>query len=130
MARVKRGFKARRRRNRVLKQTEGFWGGRKNRFRQAVEVLHRAWQYAYVGRKLRKRDFRRLWITRINAAARQNDTTYSRLIHDLKAADVELDRKVLSEIAVKDPAAFSAITAVAKSVNENEKLIRRIARKG
>ena len=114
MARVKRGFKARRRRNRVLKQTEGFFGGRKNRFRQAVEVLNKAWVYAYTGRKLRKRNFRRLWITRINAAARQNGTTYGRLIHSLKTSGIELDRKVLSDIAIHDPAAFSAVVDASK----------------
>ncbi len=114
MARVKRGFKARRRRNRVLKQTEGYWGGRKNRFRQAIEVLHKAWSYAYVGRKLRKRDFRRLWITRINAAARLNGTTYGRLIHALKKAEIGLDRKVLSDIAIHDPAGFTAVVEVAQ----------------
>src|SRR4029453_16568486 len=104
MARVKRGFKARRRRNRILKQAEGFWGPRKNRFKQAREVLHKAWQYAYVGRKRRKRDFRRLWIARINAAARQHGMSYGRLIHALKQARIELDRKVLSDIAIHDPA--------------------------
>ena len=114
MARVKRGFKARRRRNRVLKQTEGFWGGRKNRFRQAVEVLRKAWVYAYVGRKQRKRDFRRLWITRINAAARDNGTSYSRLINGLKKADIVLDRKVLSDIAIHDPATFKVVVETAK----------------
>jgi len=111
MARVKRGFVARRRRNRVLKQTEGFWGGRKNRFRQAIECLHKSWQYAYVGRKQRKREIRRLWIVRINAAARQNGTTYSRLMHGLKVAGVELDRKVLSDLAIHDPSGFSAVVA-------------------
>jgi large subunit ribosomal protein L20 len=115
MARVKRGFKARRRRNRVLNQTEGFWGGRKNRFRQAIECLHKAWSYAYVGRKQRKRIFRRLWITRINAAARLNGTTYGRLMHGLKQADVQLDRKVLSDLAVTDPTAFTAVVNAAKS---------------
>ena len=114
MARVKRGFKARRRRNRVLKQTEGYWGGRKNRFRQAVEVLHKAWHYAYAGRKLRKRDFRRLWITRINAAARLNGTTYGRLIHNLKSATIDLDRKVLADIAVHDPEGFAAVVDTAR----------------
>jgi large subunit ribosomal protein L20 len=113
MPRAKRGFKARRRRNRVLKQTEGFFGGRKNRFRQAVEVLRHAWEYAYIGRRLRKRDFRRLWIARINAAARLNGTTYSRLISGLKKAGVELDRKILSDLAVRDPSAFTAVTSVA-----------------
>lgn len=109
MARVKRGFKARRRRNRVLKQAEGFWGGRKSRYRQAVEVLHKAWHYAYAGRRLRKRDFRRLWITRINAAARDNGTTYGQLMHGLKQASIDLDRKVLADLAVHDPAAFTAV---------------------
>ncbi len=113
MARVKRGFKARRRRNRVLKQTEGFWGGRKNRFRQAVEVLRKSWVYAFIGRKLRKRDFRRLWITRINAAARLNGLSYGKLIHSLKLAGITLDRKVLSDIAIHDPAAFTAVVTAA-----------------
>ena len=113
MARVKRGYVARRRRNRVLNQTEGFWGGRKNRFRQAQEVLHKAWKYAYVGRKLRKRDMRRLWITRINAAARLNGTTYGRLIHGLKKNEIGLDRKVLSDIAIHDPEGFKAVVNAA-----------------
>lgn len=114
MARVKRGFKARRRRNRVLKQTEGYWGGRKNRFRQAVEVLHKAWHYAYGARRLRKRDFRRLWIVRINAAARQNGTTYGRLVHGLKTAAIGLDRKVLADIAIHDPEGFTAVVDAAR----------------
>ena len=114
MARVKRGFVARRRRNRVLKQTEGYFGGRKNRHRQAVEVLHKAWKYAYTGRKLRKREMRRLWITRINAAARLNGTTYGRLINGLKNANIGLDRKALSDLAITDPAAFKAVVDLAK----------------
>jgi len=113
MPRVKRGFKARRRRNRVLNQVEGFFGGRKNRFRQAVEVLRHSWEYGYISRRLKKRDFRRLWIARINAAARTNGTSYSRLISALKTAQVALDRKVLSEIAIHDPAAFSSVAALA-----------------
>lgn len=121
MARVKRGFKARRRRNRVLKQTEGFWGGRKNRFRQAIEVLHKSWQYAYVGRKHRKREMRRLWITRINAAARTNGTTYGRLINGLKLAGISLDRKVLSDLAIHDPAAFGAVVTAAKPAAKQAK---------
>ncbi len=115
MARVKRGLKARRRRNRILKQTEGFWGGRKNRFRQAREVLHKAWSYAYVGRKRRKRDFRRLWIARINAGAKLNGTCYSRLMHGLKVASIDLDRKVLSDIAIHDPATFTALVEASKT---------------
>jgi large subunit ribosomal protein L20 len=111
--RIKRGFKARRRRNRVLKQCEGFWGGRKNRFKQAREVLHKSWIYAYVGRKRRKRDMRGLWITRINAAARQLGTTYGRLVHGLKKAGVALDRKMLSDLAAREPAGFAAVVAAA-----------------
>jgi large subunit ribosomal protein L20 len=113
MARVKRGFKARRRRNRVLKQCEGFWGGRKNRHRQAVEVLRKSWVYAYIGRKQKKRDFRKLWITRINAAARLNGVSYGKLVHRLKLAGIALDRKVLSDIAIHDPAAFKAVVTAA-----------------
>jgi large subunit ribosomal protein L20 len=113
MPRIKRGFKARRRRNRVLNQVEGQFGGRKNRFRQAVEVLRHAWEYGYISRRLKKRDFRRLWIARINAAARLNGTTYSRLIAGLKKASITLDRKVLSEIAIHDPASFGAVSKLA-----------------
>ena len=113
MPRVKRGFKARRRRNRVLNRTEGYFGGRKNRFRQAVEVMRHAWEYGYISRRLKKRDFRRLWVARINAAARLNGTTYSRLIHALKKAGIALDRKILSEIAIHDPAGFGAVAQLA-----------------
>ena len=113
MPRVKRGSKARRRRNRVLNQTEGYHLGRKNRFRQAVEVLRHAWEYGYISRKLKKRDFRRLWIVRINAAARINGTSYSRLISGLKKLGVALDRKILSEIAIHDPASFGAVAKLA-----------------
>src|SRR3954469_22923267 len=109
MARVKRGFKARRRRNRILKAAEGFFGGRKNRFRQAVEVVRHSWEYGYISRKLKKRDFRRLWITRINAAARLNGTTYSRLVNGLKKVGIALDRKILADIAVHDLASFGAV---------------------
>ena len=109
MARAKRGFKARRRRNRILKQAEGFFLGRKNRFRQAVEVVRHAWEYGYVSRALKKRDFRRLWIVRINAAARTAGTSYSRLISGLKKANIGLDRKILSDLAIVDPAAFTKV---------------------
>ncbi|HLV67820.1 MAG TPA: 50S ribosomal protein L20 [Polyangiaceae bacterium] len=113
MSRVKRGPYPRRRHKRVLAQVEGFWGGRKNHYRQAMHVLWKSWQYAYVGRKLRKRDMRRLWITRINAACRQNGTTYSKLISSLRSAGVELDRKVLADMAVSDSAAFKQLTQLA-----------------
>jgi large subunit ribosomal protein L20 len=113
MPRAKRGFKARRRRNRVLNRTEGYFLGRKNRFRQAVEVMRHAWEYGYISRRLKKRDFRRLWITRINAAARINGTSYSRLVAGLKKAQVAIDRKILSELAIHDPGCFGAIAKLA-----------------
>lgn len=113
MSRVKRGPGPRRRHKAVLKQTKGYRGGRKNRYRQAVRVLRKAWEYAYVGRKLRKRDFRRLWIVRINAACREHGTSYSRLINGLSKAGVDLDRKVLADLAVNDPAAFKSLTELA-----------------
>src|SRR3982751_3454646 len=113
MPRAKRGFKARRRRNRVLNQTEGYFLGRKNRYRQAVEVLRHAWEYGYISRRLKKRDFRRLWIARINAAARTVGTSYSRLISGLKKANIGIDRKILSELAIHDAAAFESIAKLA-----------------
>jgi large subunit ribosomal protein L20 len=112
MSRVKRGPTPRRRHNRVFKQTEGFVGSRKNRYREAVKVLFKSWEYAYVGRKLRKRDFRSLWIQRINAACRQHGTTYSRFIAALHAAGVELDRKVLADMVVSDPTSFGKLLEV------------------
>jgi len=115
MPRVKRGPQPRRRHKRVLEQCEGFWGGRKNRIRQAMHVLHKSWQYAYVGRRLRKRDFRRLWITRITAACRENGVSYSRFIAALKTKQVDLDRKVLADLAVNDPAAFKRLVELAGS---------------
>jgi large subunit ribosomal protein L20 len=113
MPRAKRGFKARRRRNRILNHAEGFWGGRSRLFAVAVEVVHKAWQYAYIGRKRKKRDFRRLWVARINAAARANGTTYSRLIGQLKTTNVGIDRKILADLAVADPGVFTAIAQLA-----------------
>lgn len=113
MSRVKRGPYPRRRHKRVFAQTKGFWGGRKNRYRQAFHVLWKSWQYMYVGRKRRKRDFRRLWVTRINAACRMNGTSYSKLMGGLKAAGIELDRKVLADLAVHDAASFQQLAALA-----------------
>jgi len=113
MPRAKRGFKARRRRNRILNHAEGYWGSRSRLYGIAVEAVHKAWQYAYVGRKLRKRDFRRLWVVRINAAARMNGTTYSRLIGALKTKNVGIDRKILADLAVVDPDTFAAIAKLA-----------------
>ena len=113
MSRVKRGFKARRRRNKVLKMARGYVGGRHRLFRTATEAVDRALAYAYRDRKARKRDFRRLWIARINAAARLNGLSYSKLIGGLKKADVELDRKVLANMAIVDPNAFSQVAKTA-----------------
>jgi large subunit ribosomal protein L20 len=117
MSRVKRGPQPRRRHKRVFAQTKGFWGGRKNRYRQALHVLWKSWQYAYVGRKLRKRDFRRLWIVRINAACRENGTTYYRLMAALKKSGVDLDRKILADMAVNDSARFKQLTELAKAAS-------------
>jgi large subunit ribosomal protein L20 len=115
MPRAKRGFKARRRRNRILKAAKGFHSARSRLFAYAKEVVMKSWVYAYAHRRLRKRDFRRLWIARINAAARQNGTSYSRLMHSLKLSNVGLDRKILADLAVADPAGFGAVVAGAKS---------------
>lgn len=111
--RIKRGFKARRRRNKVLKLAKGFRGGRSKLFRTAADSVDKALNYAYRDRKARKRDFRQLWIARINAGARMNNLSYSKFIHGLKLAEVDLDRKVLAELAVSDPAAFSQIVNLA-----------------
>lgn len=113
MPRVKRGFKARRRRNKVLKMARGYVGGRHRLYRTAAEAVDRALAYAYRDRKARKRDFRKLWIVRIGAAARQNGMSYSRLMGGLKKAGVELDRKVLANMAVLDPEAFSQVCKLA-----------------
>lgn len=114
MPRAKRGFKARRRRNRILKEASGFHSARSRLYAYAKEVVMKAWVYSYAHRRRKKRDFRRLWITRINAAARTNGTSYSRLMHGLKGAQVALDRKILSDLAIADPAAFSKVVSTAK----------------
>ena len=113
MARVKRGFKARRRRNRVMDRAEGFRGRRKNCFTLATIAVERALVNAYIGRKQRKREFRRLWIQRINAAAKAAGTNYSCLMHGLSKAGIDLDRKMLAEIAVNDPKGFEDIVKTA-----------------
>ena len=111
MARAKRGFKARRRRNKVLKLAKGFHFDRRTKFRHAVQTVVRSLHYRYIGRKLLKRDMRRLWITRIGAAAKLVDTSYSRLMGDLKKADCRLNRKMLSEIAARDFEGFKGIVS-------------------
>ena len=112
--RIKRGFKARRRRNKVLKLAKGFRGGHSKLFRTAADSVDKALMYAYRDRKARKRDFRRLWIARINAAARSNGLSYSRFISGLKKADVEINRKMLADMAVHDQAGFNRLVQVAK----------------
>ncbi|WP_300667227.1 50S ribosomal protein L20 [Desulfoluna sp.] len=107
--RVKRGTKARQRRNKILKLAKGFRGGRSKLFRTAADSVDKALMYAYRDRKQKKRDFRRLWIARINAGARMNGLSYSKFIHGLKLANIDLDRKVLAELAVSDPAGFAAV---------------------
>src|SRR3972149_5247931 len=112
MARVKGGYVTRRRRNRVLRQAEGFWGKRKSNFRTAQEAVDRSLKYAYRDRRVRKREFRSLWVTRISAAAQANGLSYSKLIGGLKKGGVILDRKTLAELAVRDAAAFGRLAAV------------------
>lgn len=115
MPRVKRGFKARRRRNKVLKLAKGYRGARSKLFRSATEAVDRALNYAYRDRRVKKRDFRALWIARINAAARDNGLSYSRLIYGLKQAGVALDRKIMADLAVNDPAGFTVVAEAAKA---------------
>jgi large subunit ribosomal protein L20 len=112
MARVKTGFTRRRRHKKVLKLTRGQWGTRGRLFRRSNEAMLKSLFYAYRDRRARRRDLRRLWIVRINAAARLNGLSYSRFMYGLKRAGVELDRKVLSDIAVRDAATFSKIVAL------------------
>jgi large subunit ribosomal protein L20 len=109
MPRAKRGFKRRRRHNKILKRAEGFVLGRKNKLKRSAEAVDRAFIYAYRDRRARKRDFRQLWIARLSAAAGANNISYSRLVAALKKAQIGLDRKVLSDIAITDPKTFSAI---------------------
>lgn len=115
MSRAKRGFKARRRRNRMLKQASGFRAGRRTMYRRAVEALRHAWMHAYRGRKQKKRTMRRLWIVRINAAARQHGVSYSRLMNGIHKAGIELDRKILADLAVADPAGFAKVVETARA---------------
>jgi len=115
MPRVKRGVAARKRRNRILNEAKGYYGARSKLFKTAREAVEHGWRYAYRDRKQRKRTFRALWITRINAAARENGLSYNRLINGLKLANVEVDRKILAQLAVSDPQAFGALADLAKS---------------
>ena len=114
MPRVKRGYTLRRSRKRLLKLAKGFRGQRGKLYRIAREAVDRALNFAYRDRRARKRDFRRLWITRINAAARSNDISYSRLISGLAKANVAIDRKILADMAINDPGAFTQLAAIAR----------------
>lgn len=115
MTRIKRGVTTKKRHKKILKQTKGFWGQRKNVFRRAKETLLRAMAFATKGRKLKKRDMRGLFITRIGAAAKAEGMSYSSLINGLKKANVELNRKMLSQIAIHEPAVFSKIAGMARA---------------
>ena len=118
MARVKRGTTTHARHAKVIKAAKGYYGRRKNTFRTATQAVDKARQYAYRDRRTRKREFRALWIQRINAGARLNGLTYSQLMNGLNKAGVEVDRKVLSDIAAREPESFAAIVAQAKSALE------------
>lgn len=115
MPRAKGGYKTRRRRNRVRKHAKGFRGGRSKLWKAAVEAVHRKFRYAFTHRRKRKGDFRGLWIVRINAAARELGLSYSRLIAGLKKANVELDRKILADLAISDPTAFKKVVETAQA---------------
>jgi large subunit ribosomal protein L20 len=114
MPRVKGGVTTKKRHKRMLNRAEGYYGRKKNVYTKAIEQLHRSWAYAFKGRKLKKRDFRELWIVRINAACRENNISYSRFIGGLKKANIELNRKQLAEMAVNDAAAFTKLVDIAK----------------
>ena len=114
MARVKRSVNAHKKRRKALKLAKGYFGAKSKQYRAASEQVRRSLRYAYIGRKLRKRDFRKLWIARINAGVRAYDMSYSRFINGLKVAGVEINRKVLSDLAISDPAAFKQLVDVAK----------------
>ena len=114
MARIKRAVNAHKKRRKILKLAKGYWGAKSKQFRAANEQVMRSLRYAYTGRKLRKRDFRRLWITRINAATRMNDMSYSTFISGLKRAGVTVNRKMLADMAVNDASGFTQLVDVAK----------------
>ena len=114
MARVKRGVNAKKRHNNILKQAKGYFGAKSKLCRTANQAVMKSLNYSYIGRKQRKRDFRKLWITRINAAARLNGMSYSKFISGLKKANVNINRKMLSEMAINDPAGFAKLVEIAK----------------
>ena len=115
MARVKGAMMTRKRRKKILGRAKGYWGAKSTHYRVANQAVMKSLKYAYIGRKHKKRDFRRLWITRISAACRMNDINYSTFMNGLKKAGVEINRKMLAELAVNDKAAFTALTEMAKA---------------
>ncbi len=115
MARVKGAMMTRKRRNKTLKLAKGYWGAKSKHFKMAKQAVMKSGNYAFVGRKRKKRDFRRLWITRISAACKMNDMNYSQFMNGVKKAGITLNRKMLSEIAISDPAGFTAIVEKAKA---------------
>ena len=114
MARVKGAMMTRKRRNKTLKLAKGYWGGKSRLFKTAKEAVWKSGQYAYISRRLKKRDFRRLWIARINAASRMNGLSYSKFMNGIKLAGVDINRKMLSEIAINDPKSFAELVELAK----------------
>ena len=115
MARVKRAMMTRKRRNKILKMAKGYWGAKSKHFKMANQAVMKSLTYAYKGRRLKKRDFRRLWITRISAACKINGINYSTFMHGLKLAQIAIDRKILAEMAVNDKAAFAQLVELAKA---------------
>ena len=115
MARIKGAMMTRKRRNKVLKAAKGYWGAKSKHFKMAKQAVMKSGNYAFAGRKMKKRDFRKLWITRISAQAKVNGMNYSTLMHGLKKAGIDLNRKMLSEIAIADPKAFAALAEKAKA---------------
>ena len=115
MARIKGAMMTRKRRNKILKMAKGYWGAKSTHYKMANQAVMKSLTYAYVGRKLRKRDFRKLWITRISAACKANGMNYSRFMHGLKLAGIDMNRKMLSETAIHNPAAFTALCEKAKA---------------
>jgi len=114
MARIKGAMMTRKRRNKIMKLAKGYWGSKSKHFKMANQAVMKSLTYAYIGRRLKKRDFRRLWIARINAACKVNGMNYSTFMHGLKLSGIEMNRKMLSETAIHDPAAFTALCDTAK----------------
>jgi len=115
MARIKGAMMTRKRRNKILKLAKGYWGSKSTHFKMANQAVMKSLKYAYIGRKLKKRDYRQLWITRISAGCKANGLNYSRFMHGLKLSGIEMNRKMLSEMAIHDPEAFTALCDTAKS---------------